>query len=43
MYEGVTANLFQINQGLITEEDFYNRLSDQMERGAMNDTMSLLQ
>jgi predicted metalloprotease with PDZ domain len=35
MYEGVTeyfANLFQINQGLITEEDFYNRLSDQMER-----------
>jgi predicted metalloprotease with PDZ domain len=44
MYEGVTeyfANLFQINQGLITEEDFYSRLSDQMERaGAMNDTMS---
>jgi predicted metalloprotease with PDZ domain len=43
MYEGVTeyfANLFQINQGLITEEDFYNRLSDQMERSAMNDTMS---
>ncbi|SEA89910.1 Predicted metalloprotease, contains C-terminal PDZ domain [Flavobacterium gillisiae] len=44
MYEGVTeyfANLFQINQGLITEEDFYSRLSDQMERAAaMNDTMS---
>ena len=44
MYEGVTeyfANLFQINQGLITEEDFYNRLSDQIERAkAMNDTMS---
>jgi predicted metalloprotease with PDZ domain len=44
MYEGVTeyfANLFQINQGLITAEDFYSRLSDQMERaGAMNDTMS---
>jgi predicted metalloprotease with PDZ domain len=44
MYEGVTeyfANLFQINQGLITEEDFYSRLSDQMERaGAMNDSMS---
>ncbi|CAM3061138.1 peptidase M61 [Flavobacterium frigoris] len=44
MYEGVTeyfANLFQINQGLITEEDFYNRISDQMERAAkMNDTMS---
>lgn len=44
MYEGVTeyfANLFQINQGLITEEDFYKRLSDQIERAnAMNDTMS---
>jgi predicted metalloprotease with PDZ domain len=44
MYEGVTeyfANLFQINRGLITEEDFYNRLSDQMERAsAMNDTIS---
>jgi predicted metalloprotease with PDZ domain len=44
MYEGVTeyfANLFQINQGLITEEDFYNRISDQIERAnAMNDTMS---
>jgi predicted metalloprotease with PDZ domain len=44
MYEGVTeyfANLFQINQGLITENDFYNRLSDQIERAnAMNDTMS---
>lgn len=44
MYEGVTeyfANLFQINQGLITEEDFYNRLSDQIERAsAMNDTLS---
>jgi predicted metalloprotease with PDZ domain len=44
MYEGVTeyfANLFQINQGLITEEDFYSRISDQMElAAAMNDTMS---
>jgi len=44
MYEGVTeyfANLFQINQGLITEDDFYNRISDQIERAnAMNDTMS---
>jgi predicted metalloprotease with PDZ domain len=44
MYEGVTeyfANLFQINQGLITEADFYNRLSDQMERAAtMDDSMS---
>jgi predicted metalloprotease with PDZ domain len=44
LYEGVTeyfANLFQINQGLITEKDFYNRLSDQMERAStMNDSMS---
>ena len=44
MYEGVTeyfANLFQINQGLITEEDFYNRLSGQIARAnTMNDTMS---
>jgi predicted metalloprotease with PDZ domain len=44
MYEGVTeyfANLFQINQGLITEEDFYSRISEQMElAAAMNDTMS---
>jgi predicted metalloprotease with PDZ domain len=44
MYEGVTeyfANLFQINQDLISEEDFYNRLADQKERAAkMNDTMS---
>ncbi|EIA10495.1 peptidase M61 [Flavobacterium frigoris] len=44
MYEGVTeyfANLFQINQGLITEDDFYSRISDQIERAnAMDDTMS---
>ncbi|NRT15176.1 putative metalloprotease with PDZ domain [Flavobacterium sp. 28A] len=44
MYEGVTeyfANLFQINQGLISEEDFYGRLSDQIAHAnAMNDTMS---
>ncbi len=43
MYEGVTeyfANLFQINQGLISEEDFYNRLSDKISQAAaMNDTM----
>jgi predicted metalloprotease with PDZ domain len=43
MYEGVTeyfANLFQINQGLITEEAFYARLSGQIEHAnAMNDTM----
>jgi predicted metalloprotease with PDZ domain len=44
MYEGVTeyfANLFQINQGLIDEEDYYSRLSDQIDRAkTMNDTMS---
>jgi predicted metalloprotease with PDZ domain len=43
MYEGVTeyfANLFQINQGLITEEDFYKRIAEKIERAnAMNDTM----
>lgn len=43
MYEGVTeyfANLFQINQGLITEEQFYERLSDKIRQAsAMNDTM----
>lgn len=44
MYEGVTeyfANLFQINQGLITEEDFYNRIAEKIEgANKMNDTMS---
>lgn len=43
MYEGVTeyfANLFQINQGLITEEEFYARLSEKMENAKkLNDTM----
>jgi predicted metalloprotease with PDZ domain len=43
MYEGVTeyfANLFQINQGLIDEEDYYSRLSDQIARSrTMNDTI----
>jgi predicted metalloprotease with PDZ domain len=43
MYEGVTeyfANLFQVNQGLITEDAFYKRMDDKI-RGAkrMNDTM----
>jgi predicted metalloprotease with PDZ domain len=35
MYEGVTeyfANLFQINQGLITEDEFYTRISEKVER-----------
>ena len=44
MYEGVTeyfANLFQINQGLITEQDFYNRMSEKIENAnKLNDTMS---
>ncbi len=43
MYEGVTeyfANLFQINQGLIPEEEFYSRLAEKIENAnAMNDTM----
>ncbi|MFT5963666.1 MAG: putative metalloprotease with PDZ domain [Flavobacterium sp.] len=44
MYEGVTeyfANLFQINQGLITEDEFYNRISEKIESAnTMNDSMS---
>jgi predicted metalloprotease with PDZ domain len=44
MYEGVTeyfANLFQINQGLITEEEFYTRMAEKIERAkTLNDTMS---
>ncbi|WP_313803943.1 peptidase M61 [Flavobacterium sp.] len=35
MYEGVTeyfANLFQVNQGLITEEEFYNRMADKIDQ-----------
>ena len=43
MYEGVTeyfANLFQINQGLITEEDFLTRIAEKIAHAnAMNDTM----
>jgi predicted metalloprotease with PDZ domain len=44
MYEGVTeyfANLFQINQGLITEEDFTPPFRPNAAH-AMNDTMFLL-
>lgn len=44
MYEGVTeyfANLFQINQGLIDEAEFYTRIADKIEHAkGMNDTMS---
>ena len=43
MYEGVTeyfANLFQINQGLITEQDFLTRIAEKIAHAnAMNDTM----
>lgn len=34
MYEGVTeyfANLFQVNQGLIDNQDFYDRMSSKIE------------
>lgn len=45
MYEGVTeyfANLFQINQGLINEDEFYSRISEKIEGAkALNDTMPL--
>jgi predicted metalloprotease with PDZ domain len=44
MYEGVTeyfANLFQVNQGLIEEDEFYERMSDKIAQAAsMNDKMS---
>ncbi len=44
MYEGVTeyfANLFQVNQGLITEDEFYTRISDKIEQAkTLDDTMS---
>lgn len=44
MYEGVTeyfANLFQINQGLIIEAEFYTRIADKIEQAKeLNDTMS---
>lgn len=43
MYEGVTeyfANLFQINQGLIKEDEFYSRIAEKIEHAnTMNDTM----
>ncbi len=43
MYEGVTeyfANLFQINQGLITEDEFYTRMAKKIDSASkMNDTM----
>lgn len=43
MYEGVTeyfANLFQVNQGLITEDEFYTRMAGKIANASsMNDTM----
>lgn len=43
MYEGVTeyfANLFQINQGLIDENEFYSRIAEKIAHAAeLNDTM----
>ena len=43
MYEGITeyfANLFQVNQGLITEDAFYNRMRDKIRNTKRyNDTM----
>ncbi|MFV5702355.1 peptidase M61 [Flavobacterium sp. XS2P12] len=43
MYEGVTeyfANLFQVNQGLIDEKEFYTRMAQKITRAnTMNDTM----
>ncbi|MGZ0017879.1 M61 family metallopeptidase [Yeosuana sp. AK3] len=44
MYEGVTeyfANLFQINQGLISEDEFYNKMMGKIQTSSqMNDSMS---
>jgi predicted metalloprotease with PDZ domain len=43
MYEGVTeyfANLFQINQGLIDEAEFYSRMAEKIEQAkTLDDTM----
>lgn len=43
LYEGVTeyfANLFQINQALITEQEFYDRINEKIQQAnSMNDTM----
>lgn len=43
MYEGVTeyfANLFQVNQGLISEDEFYTRMAGKINSAnRMNDTM----
>lgn len=47
MYEGVTeyfANLFQVNQGLITEEEFYARMADKIAQSQQfSETMPFTQ
>lgn len=47
MYEGVTeyfANLFQVNQGLITEDAFYKRMVEKIQNSKrMNETMPFTQ
>ncbi|WP_417291212.1 peptidase M61 [Corallibacter sp.] len=44
MYEGVTeyfATLFQVDQGLVSEDDFYAKINDKIKTASgMNDTMS---
>ncbi|TGV04663.1 M61 family metallopeptidase [Flavivirga rizhaonensis] len=44
MYEGVTeyfATLFQVNQGLVEEAEFYNKIMSKIQQSkALNDTMS---
>ncbi|GAA4885494.1 peptidase M61 [Flaviramulus aquimarinus] len=44
MYEGVTeyfATLFQVNQGLVEESDFFNKVMTKIQRSKrLNDTMS---
>lgn len=44
MYEGVTeyfATLFQVNQGLVEEKDFYKKVMSKIERSkSLNDAMS---
>ena len=44
MYEGVTeyfANLFQVNQELIEEDEFYNKMMEKIQRSkSLNDAMS---
>ncbi|HEX9601435.1 MAG TPA: peptidase M61, partial [Mariniflexile sp.] len=44
MYEGVTeyfANLFQVNQSLIDENEFYNKIMEKIQRSkSLNDAMS---